>query len=84
MGVVWEVGTGRAYQVMHNCRRNIVTVATVNATGDPYIKPPADQPSSRTRLVCTAVRGPRMGQDYWHGCGFVTISGWRLSCFQQR
>ena len=40
----WEVGTGRAYQVMHNCRRNIRNCGDfVNATGDPYINPPADQ-----------------------------------------
>lgn len=40
----WAVGTDRAYQVMHNCRRNIHNCGDfVNAAGDPYINPPADQ-----------------------------------------
>ncbi|MBK9122039.1 MAG: SH3 domain-containing protein [Chloroflexi bacterium] len=41
----WDTGTGEAYQVMHNCRRNVRNCPDfVNAEGDPYVNPPVGEP----------------------------------------
>lgn len=41
----WDTRSGEAYQVMHNCRRNVHNCPDfVNAESDPYVNPPVGEP----------------------------------------
>lgn len=41
----WDTRSGEAFQVMHNCRRNVRNCPDfVNAEGDPYVNPPVGEP----------------------------------------